>query len=245
MALGVTWHGPYLLWYFRLAAYMQFPVKPGASLPQLWVKLMSTITPTQPMPMTLPSPSHVYRLTVDQYDRMVRDGTLDEHDPVELLGGVLVRKMPQNPEHVWAVDELGETLAARQSDAWHVRKEHPVRIPDYDEPEPDLAIVRGTRAALRGRHPGPADLYLVVEVGNTTLDDDQGVKKERYALAGIPVYWIVNLRDGRIEVYTDPDEGAGQYRHRVDFGPGEQAPVNINGIEVARIAVADLLSKRP
>ena len=106
---------------------------------------MSTITPMQPIPITLPSPSHVYRLTVDQYDRMVQDGTLDEHDPVELLGGVLVRKMPQNPEHVWAVDELGEVLAARQSDTWHVRKEHPVRIPDYDEPEPDLVIVRGTR----------------------------------------------------------------------------------------------------
>ena len=67
---------------------------------------------------------------------------------------------------MWAVDELrGRRLPARQSDAWHVRKEHAVRIPDYDEPELDLAIVRGTRAALRGMHPGPADLYLVVEVG--------------------------------------------------------------------------------
>jgi Uma2 family endonuclease len=206
---------------------------------------MSTITPTQLMPMTLPSPSHVYRLTVDQYDRMVRDGTLDEHDPVELLGGVLVRKMPQNPEHVWAVDELGEMLAARRSDAWHVRKEHPVRIPDYDEPEPDLAIVRGTRAALRGMHPGPADLYLVVEVGNTTLDDDQGVKKERYALAGIPVYWIVNLRDGLVEVYSDPDQASGQYGAHVDYKPGENVPVIIEGREVTRIAVADLLPRRP
>ena len=85
----------------------------------------------------------------------------------------------------------------------------------------------------------------MVEVGNTTLDDDQGVKKERYALAGIPVYWIVNLRDSRIEVYTNPDQVAGQYRSRLDFGPGEQVPVTIDAVEVCRVAVADLLPKQP
>jgi Uma2 family endonuclease len=206
---------------------------------------MSANTLTQPMPTTLPSPDHVYRLTVDQYDRMVREGTLNEHDPVELLGGVLVRKMRQTPDHVWAVDDLEQALSACQSSAWHVRKGHPVRIPDYDEPEPDLAIVRGTRAALRGKHPGPADLYLVAEVGNTTLDDDQRVKKERYARAGIPVYWIVNLRDGRVEVYTDPDRAVGNYQSRVDYGPGEELPVHIDGQDVGRIAVANLLPKRP
>jgi len=206
---------------------------------------MSTITLTQPLPMTLPSPDHVYRLTVDQYDRMVGDGMLTEHDQVELLGGVLVRRMPKNPEHEWAVAEMQEVLTACQSSTWHVRKEAPVRIPDYDEPEPDLAIVRGTRAALRGKHPGPADLYLVAEVSNATLDDDQGVRKERYARAGIPVYWIVNLRDGRVEVYTDPDRAVGNYQSRVDYGPGEEAPVHIDGHEVCRIAVVDLLPKRP
>jgi Uma2 family endonuclease len=206
---------------------------------------MSAIALTQPMPMFLPSPDQVYRLTVDQYDRMVRDGTLTEHDPVELLGGVLVRKMPQNPDHVWAVDELAEALAACQTGDWHVRKEHPVRIPDYDEPEPDLAIVKGARAAFRGRHPGPTDLYQVIEGGNTTVGDDQGVRKERYARAGIPVYWILNLRDGRVEVYTNPDRAVGNYQSRVDYGPGEEAPVHIDGQEVCRIAVADLLPKRP
>jgi Uma2 family endonuclease len=206
---------------------------------------MSTATLTQPIPMTLPAPGKVYRLTVDQYDRMVRDGTLSEHDRVELLGGVLVRKMPKNPEHVWAIESLREVLTAGMPAGWHVRKEDPVRIPDYDEPEPDLAIVRGTRAAFRGMHPGPADLDIVAEVGNTTLDADQGVRRERYARAGIPVYWIVNLRDGRVEVYSDPDQAAGQYRNRVDFGSGEQIPVALDGREACRVAVADLLSGRP
>lgn len=204
---------------------------------------MSTIA--QPIPMTLPSSAGVYRLTVDQYERMIQSGAISEHEPVELLSGVLVRKIPKSPEHEWATAKVWEALAACQSSDWHARKEAPVRIPDYDEPEPDLTIVRGTRAALRGRHPGPADLCLVVEVGSTTLDDDQGVRKERYARAGIPIYWIVNLRDGRVEVYSDPDQAAGQYRNRVDFGPGGQAPVIVDGREACRITVADLLPKRP
>jgi Uma2 family endonuclease len=204
---------------------------------------MSTIT--EPIPMTLPTPAGVYRLTVDQYDRMVQSGAIGEHDPVELLGGVLVRKIPKSPEHEWAIAEIWETLAACQTSEWHARKEAPIRIPDYDEPEPDLAIVRGTRALLRGRHPGPADLCLVVEVGSTSLDDDQEVRKERYARAAIPIYWIVNLRDGRVEVYSDPDQAAGEYRKRVDFGAGEQSPVIVDGREVCRISVANLLPKRP
>jgi Uma2 family endonuclease len=185
----------------------------------------------------------VYRLTVDQYDQMVRDGKLAEHERVELLAGVLVRKMPKNPDHVWAVSELGEALAACQSETWHVRKEDPVRIPDYDEPEPDLAVVRGMRSAFRGTHPGPRDLVLVVEVGITSLIDDQGVRLERYARAGIPVYWIVNLRDDRVEIYTDPDQVAGRYQNQMNFGPGDEAPVTIDGQEVARIAVSDLLPR--
>ena len=71
------------------------------------------------------------------------------------------------------------------------------------------------------------------------------MKKERYACAGIPVYWIVHLRDGRVEVYTDPDRAVGNYQSRVDYGPGEQTPIFIDGQEVCRIAVADLLPKRP
>jgi Uma2 family endonuclease len=181
------------------------------------------------------------RITVNEYDRMVESGAIGDDEPVELLGGELVPKMGQKPDNVWAVDYLDQAITAHSLGAWHVRKEHPVRIPDYDEPEPDLAIVKGARAAFRGKHPGPADLYQVIEVGNTTVNNDQGVRRERYARAGIPVYWIVNLRDGRVEVYTDPDRAVGNYQSRVDYGPGEQVPVSIDGQEVCRISMADLL----
>jgi hypothetical protein len=105
---------------------------------------MSTVT--QPLPITLPSPSDVYRITVDQYDQMVRLGTISEHARVELLGGILVRKVPKNPDHTWAVESLKLLLEAGLPIGWHARQEQPVRIPDYDEPEPPIAVARGTRA---------------------------------------------------------------------------------------------------
>jgi len=180
-------------------------------------------------------------ITVDEYDRMVESGAIGEDEPVELLGGELVPKMGQNPDHVWSVDYLDQALSVYGAGAaWHVRKEHPVRIPEFDEPEPDVAIVRGPRAAFRGRHPEPADIALITEVGDASLPRDRGDKWIAYGRAGIPVYWIVNLRDRQVEVYTNPDP-AGGYRSRVDYRPGDDVPVIIDGREVCRIAVADLL----
>jgi Uma2 family endonuclease len=103
-----------------------------------------------------------------------------------------------------------------------------------------VAIVRGTRAAFRGRHPEPADIALITEVGDASLARDRGDKWVAYGRAGIPVYWIVNLRDRQVEVYTNSDP-AGGYRFRVDYRPGDDVPVVIDGREVGRIAVTDLL----
>ena len=115
-----------------------------------------------------------------------------------------------------------------------------MRIPDYDEPEPDVAIVRGSDADYRHRVPTPADVALLVEVSDSTLDQDRGKKLEAYARAGIPVYWIVNLVDRQVEVYTRPVK-AGRYRSRKDYKPGQQVPVVIAGQQLAPIAVDDIL----
>ncbi len=93
------------------------------------------------------------------------------------------------------------------------------------------------------RHPGPQDLALVVEVSESTLGRDRGLKKRVYAGAGIIVYWIVNLVDHQIEVYTDPTGPAEEpdYRRRQDYGPADELPVVIAGTEVGRLVVKDLL----
>ncbi len=200
---------------------------------------MSTIT--QPNPMIVPSPGDLYHFTVDQYDQMVRDRTIGEDDPVELLNGIVVWKMPRGPRHVTATKACQRTLRNLVDAGWHVAKEDPVRIPDYDEPEPDIAVIRGDDTAYANHHPGPADISLIIEVADATLTRDQTVKLQTYAVARIPIYWIVNLIDGQVEVYSDPDQGAGVYKVRVDYVRGQDVPVIIDGQEVGRIPVADIL----
>jgi Uma2 family endonuclease len=177
-----------------------------------------------------------YRISVDEYERMV--GVLDD-ERVELIDGFLVKKMGKNPPHVWSTDAVAEIMKAK-TPGWWCRQEAPVRIPDFDEPEPDVSVVRGSRDDYRSRIPEAADVVLVVEVSDTTLDRDQGPKWSAYARGRIPVYWIVNLVDGQVEVYTDP--GPDGYATAQNFAPGQEIPVVIEGVEVGRIAVADILA---
>jgi len=198
---------------------------------------MSTITPSQltspPAPWASPD---VYRMRVDEYERMA--GVLD--DPrVELIDGYLVKKMGKKPPHIWAVESLLPALTSLLPPGCFCRKEDPVRIPDFDEPEPDIAVVRGPREAYRGRIPESKDLALVVEAAETTIERDRGPKLSAYASGRIPVYWIVNLVDGQVELYSDPVSGG--YRSVKIFKPGQEVPVVIDGVQVGAIAVAGIL----
>ena len=134
---------------------------------------MSTIAPRQRS--TLPPPS-AYRLSVDEYERLVEAGVLK--DPrVELIDGYPVKKMAKNPPHIWVVDRLLE-ISKPLTPGWWCRKEDPVRIPDFDEPEPDVAVVRGSRDDYRNRLPGAQGRHgVVIEVAETTLDRDQIASK--------------------------------------------------------------------
>lgn len=111
------------------------------------------------------------------------------------------------------------------------------------EPEPDVAVVRGSDDDYPDRHPGSDDVALRVEVSDTSLRRDRGFKKAIYAKARIAVYWIVNLIDWRVEVYAQPSgpATAPNYRQHQDFGETDQVPLVIEGREIARIAVSELL----
>ena len=199
------------------------------------------ISPPQPIPPpTLWASPDIYRFTVDEYERMA--GTLED-DRVELIDGYLVKKMSKNPPHIWSVRSALDALDEMLPTGWSWRKEDPVRIPDFDEPEPDVAVVRGSKNDYKRRIPEPGDVALVVEVAESTLDRDQGQKLLAYAKGGIPVYWIVNLVDRQVEVYTNP--GPEGYQSHVDFKPGQDVPVIIEGVEVGRIIVADILPSQP
>jgi Uma2 family endonuclease len=207
---------------------------------------MSTITALQPTISAAPPPVAVplaslalRRITVDEYQRIGDSGALADPERVELIDGYMVTKMPKKPGHSFSTTKTHEFLAARLPSGWSARIEQPVRIPAYDEPEPDVSIVRGAAEDYRQRHPFPSEVGLVVEVSLTTLALDHGQKLLAYATAGIPVYWIVNLVDLQVEVYTAPSPGA--YQSCAVYKPGQVVPVVIDGRHVGDIAVDDIL----
>ena len=209
---------------------------------------MSTVTPTHLIPsLPLPSPDEVYRLTVEQFDRMIREGTLDEDDPVELLNGVLVTKMPKNPRHRVGTRKTVQALERVLPTGWIVQKEEALVIPPASKWEPDVAVVRSELEFDSTRDAVPSECGLVVEIADTKLFRAQSEKLPVYAAAGIAVYWIVNLTGGTppgsgvVQIYSDPDQALGEYRSRIDLPEGDEVPVVIDGREVGRIAVTDLL----
>jgi len=178
-------------------------------------------------------------MTVEEYERMAAAGVLD--DPrVELINGYLAKKMGKNPPHIWAVDAIIEALRATLPHMW-CRKEDPVWIPDFDELEPDVAVVRGNRDDYRSRIPEPKDVVLLVEVAERTLDRDRGEKRRAYAGGGILDYWIINLVARQVEVYSNP--AAGDYRSLQVFKLGDEIPVLIEGVEVGRVSASDVLPR--
>ena len=184
----------------------------------------------------------VRRFTVEEYGRMVETGVIAEGEDFELLEGWIVPKMTTNPSHAITVMLGHEALQAQTPAGWHVRNQSSTRTPD-SVPEPDLAVVRGVIRDYGKRHPGPQDVALVVEVSDSSLAEDRGIKLRLYARAGYPIYWIINLVAMMVEVYTDPTgpDAAPTYRDRRDFGAEDAVPLVIEGHEVGRIAARDLL----
>jgi Uma2 family endonuclease len=200
---------------------------------------MSTMTPTQPIALPAsPYPvADVYRMNIDEFERIA--DSLDV-ERVELIDGILVERGDMDPPHAVASVRLRFYLDRLVPDGWFVREDKPLRVHRTYEPFPDLAIVRGNPlTAYLDRHPGPHDVAIVTEISDSTLAKDRGEKRANYAGGGITVYWIVNLIDSQVEVYTGP--GADGYSACVTYKPGESVPVVIDGAEVGRIAVSDIL----
>jgi Uma2 family endonuclease len=182
----------------------------------------------------------LYRLTIEQYEAMLDADILGEEDAVELIDGLLVSRMTKIPPHVVACELTFWAIHAILPPGWRPRWESPVRVPRRSEPEPDISMVRG--ADLREnkvQHPGPGDIALLVEVSDTTLAYDRRAKLGIYAAARVPYYWIINLVDRQVEVYSDPQPDG--YQTHQALGPDDLVSLVIDGQEVGHIAVSDLL----
>jgi Uma2 family endonuclease len=205
---------------------------------------MATAQPISapPVPSDAIPDEPIYRLSVEQYHAIARAGILDEDAPVELLEGWLVRKMTKHPPHRAVARRMRRALERLVSEEWSVETQDPITTGD-SEPEPDIMVVRVEAAERQDRHPGPGDVALVVEVADTSLRRDRGTKKRLYARARVPIYWIVNLVQHRVEVYTDPTGPAKKpdYRQQHLYGPADEIPVILDGREIGRIPVGELL----
>jgi Uma2 family endonuclease len=183
-------------------------------------------------------------MTVEQYEAVVESGAFKARDRFHLINGYLVAKMTQNPPHVVADELCGAELLRIIPPSWHLLSAKPIRLPGSDsEPEPDRCVVRGKIRDYEGRHPGPEDIAMVVEIADSSLPEDRKMAALVYGPSGVPVYWIVNVVDRQVEVFTEP--GPQGYRSRVDFPEGQAVPVIIDTQELGRIAVDDILPSAP
>lgn len=200
---------------------------------------MSSVTV---QPATYGHDASLSRWTVRQYQRMVETGILTVDDKVELLENYVVLKMPRNPPHDNAVDRITEVLYPFKPTGWRLRNQSAITLSD-SQPEPDFAFVRGGMSTFAARHPGPADVGLLIEVADSSLLRDRQDKARIYARAGIPIYWVVNLVDRRVEVFSDPDPSANPpaYRSRQAYDRGDQVPLVLDGATVGSVSAADLL----
>ena len=203
---------------------------------------MSATTATPSPVLELARMATFHSLSVAQYHQMIASGILLEGEPIELIEGYLVEKMSRGTPHDEAMDFLDRALAALVSAGWFVRSQRAITLAD-SEPEPDYAVVRGVPVRNRGHHPLATELSLVIEVSDSSLGYDRNHKARVYARAGIPVYWVVNVADKQIEVFTQPS-GPGEapaYAQQDVFTVGADVPVVLDGNAVGTIAVADVV----
>lgn len=144
------------------------------------------------------------RFTVEEYYQMGKAGILSKDERVELLEGEIVEMAPIGSRHAACVDRLNHLFSQQVGGRALVRVQNPIRLGPRSEPQPDLTLLRPRPDYYAQAHPGPQDVYLVIEVGETSADFDREVKGPLYARAGIPEVWLIDLSEERVEVYREP-----------------------------------------
>lgn len=160
------------------------------------------------------------RFTADEFERMATTGVLGEDDRVELLDGEVIEMAPIGPGHAGVVNRLNRLLVSRVGDQAIVSVQNPVRLSEHSEPQPDVTVAVPRGDFFQSAHPRPEDVLLVVEVAETSAAFDREVKVPRYANAGVPEVWLVDLAAEQVEVYREPAQGG--YGHVDERGRGQQ-----------------------
>jgi Uma2 family endonuclease len=190
------------------------------------------------------------KLTVEQVHAMVECGILGEHEPLELIDGLLVYKdrsdHGEDPLTIGKKHNLVVKLLARLDPelsprGCHMQMQGPLSLPPHDEPEPDGCILKGQPRDYSQRLPTAGDVTCVIEVAESSLESDRETKLRLYARNGIEQYVIVNLRDDVLEVYEEPIVENQRYGSIVKLGRGDTVDLHTASAEDLRVLVADVL----
>ncbi|MEM7367705.1 MAG: Uma2 family endonuclease [Bacteroidota bacterium] len=162
------------------------------------------------------------KFTVADYHTMIKVGILHEDERVELIRGNMICMSPKGSKHSACISRIQEALVSLGKEIL-TRYQEPITLSDHSEPEPDVALVKRQPDYYVAAHPGPSDIFLLIEVADSSLQFDRAIKLPLYAAEGITECWIVNVCDQQLEVYRDPS--GNKYQSREIFLPGDYIPV--------------------
>lgn len=177
------------------------------------------------------------RFTVAEYYRMAEVGILHPDERVELIEGEILVMPPIGPGHAWDVDITSDFITRRLEERFIVRNQNPIRMSDGSEPQPDIAIMLRRPEGYGAAHPTPRDVLLVIEVADSSLEYDRGIKVHIYGRGGVPETWVKNLPEDCIERFTEPGPD-GYFQHTIHHRGEYLTPVALPEME---LAVEDLL----
>lgn len=182
-------------------------------------------------PITL-EPERIKRWSVDEYHRISELGLLDSTKRTELLAGHITFMASKGTPHVTSLYLLANLIRDQLGNTAMVRTQDPIVLDDWSEPEPDLAIVQGSILDYAQQHPQPHQVYLIVEVADSTLKQDCEVKDKLYAQAGITDYWVLDLQHRQLHIFRDPTP-EGYTHHLILKEPHQIAPLAFSEMAIA------------
>ena len=158
-------------------------------------------------------------ITAAEYDRMIEAGVYTENDRIELLNGEIIEIMPKGPKHVYFNEKTADILREKLGENADVRSQNPIILDDFSEPEPDIVLAIAPREKYLQNHPIPADIFLIMEISDTTLTYDREAKARAYSRNGIRQYLLLNLQNETVEDCREP--GADGYEFKRTLRKGD------------------------
>ncbi|MBL9176589.1 MAG: Uma2 family endonuclease [Verrucomicrobiaceae bacterium] len=145
-----------------------------------------------------------YAFTVRDFHQLVQSGHFTRQDRIELINGELTIMPPIGPEHSFHTRRITNVLPVELPSDVMLQMNEPITIPEHSEPQPDAAVVKAKADGYRKAHPGPKDVLLIIEVADSSVEFDVQIKSKLYAKAGIPEYWVMNIKEASLHVFTGP-----------------------------------------